>query len=93
VVEIIEKQAEGPNDASETNAADVRARINDGNIAIGAGVGIGALGASSALIVGATCPLCFIIAPALVGAGIYLRTRSGGAQAQSEKKPDTDSES
>ena len=43
---------------------------------MGMGVGVGVFGAASALLIGATCPLCVVVAPALVGAGVYKRIRS-----------------
>lgn len=42
---------------------------------IGAGVGIGALGAAGAVLVGVTCPLCVVAAPALITAGVAKKVR------------------
>lgn len=48
----------------------------DGNTCIGLGVGVGALGTAAALAAGATCPLCVVVAPALVGVGVYQRRKA-----------------
>lgn len=45
----------------------------EGNELLGAGLGIGAFGVASGVLLGAVCPLCVVAAPALVGAGIYKR--------------------
>jgi hypothetical protein len=47
----------------------------DANSLLGMGIGVGAFGAASALLLGAVCPLCVVVAPALVGAGVYKRVR------------------
>lgn len=46
----------------------------EGNIKFG--VGIGAFGAGSLAVLGATCPLCFFVAPAMVGVGLVKRHRA-----------------
>ena len=43
---------------------------------LGMGVGIGAFGIASLATLGAVCPACVIVAPALVGAGLYKRIRA-----------------
>lgn len=35
------------------------------------GIGVGAFGAGSLALIGATCPLCFFVAPAMVGVGLW----------------------
>lgn len=40
------------------------------------GVGVGVAGAASMAIIGATCPLCFFVAPAMVGLGVWKRRRA-----------------
>ncbi|MBL8814901.1 MAG: hypothetical protein JNL58_02640 [Planctomyces sp.] len=34
------------------------------------GVGLGTIGTASALLIGATCPICVVMAPALIGMGL-----------------------
>ena len=48
----------------------------DANTCMALGVGVGALGAASAALSGALCPLCIFIAPGLVGYGAYRRWRA-----------------
>lgn len=43
-------------------------------MAIGASVGV--LGAASAVLAGAVCPLCFFVAPGLIGVGAYKRAKA-----------------
>lgn len=50
----------------------------EGNHCIALGVGVGGLGTAAALTLGATCPLCFIAAPPLIGMGVYSRLTSKG---------------
>ena len=59
-------------DSSEVDRAE-------GNRLIVSGAGLGALGAASAVVLGATCPLCVVGAPALVGFGFYKRWRASKA--------------
>ena len=40
------------------------------------GVGVGAFGAASLAVLGATCPLCFVVAPAMIGVGALKRQRA-----------------
>jgi len=42
-----------------------------------AGAGIGLLGALTAAIGGAVCPVCVVAAPALIGVGAFRRWRRG----------------
>ena len=56
------------------------------------GAGLGLVGAASAAVLGASCPLCVVGAPALVAWGAYKRwtaTRDSGAGAE----PDGSTES
>lgn len=64
--------------------------VAEANTCIGLGAGVGALGAGTALVTGATCPICWIAAPALVGIGLYKRLKN---RHQQEKSITADSES
>jgi len=66
--------------------ADSQQELRDANSILAIGTGLGALGVGSALLVGATCPLCVIVAPALIGVGAWKRFAAG-------RKKDTASES
>jgi hypothetical protein len=64
-------------------------KLRDANFCIGSGVGIGALGAAGSVILGATCPFCFIGAPLLIGVGLYQRAK---AKREGEPGPKTASQ-
>lgn len=49
----------------------------DANLCIALGAGLGAIGAGTALLAGAVCPLCVVIAPALLGGGMWRRFSAG----------------
>jgi hypothetical protein len=59
----------------------------EGNQLLGLGLGIGAWGAASGLVVGAVCPLCVVAAPALVGAGLLRRWQAGRSGRPGTKEP------
>ena len=45
-------------------------RRKEGNQLLGLGLGVGAWGAASGVLLGAVCPVCVVAAPALVGVHI-----------------------
>jgi hypothetical protein len=47
--------------------------LRDANTCMALGAGLGAVSAGTALVVGATCPLCVVLAPALIGFGAWKR--------------------
>lgn len=57
--------------------SEERDEKRDANAMMVAGVGVGALGAVTAAIGGALCPVCVVAAPALLGIGAYRRWRAG----------------
>lgn len=44
---------------------------DNGNDLLVTGAGVGVMGVVGAVVVGAACPACVVVAPALVGAGLY----------------------
>ena len=50
--------------------------VNEANQCIAIGAGVGALGLTVGTIVGATCPLCYVVAPSLIGVGLFQRIRA-----------------
>lgn len=60
--------------------AELKKEKRDANTCMALGAGVGVLGVTSAAVTGALCPLCIIVAPALIGVGAFKRWRS-------EKKP------
>ena len=47
--------------------------FRDANSCIAFGASLGAVGTGTALLAGATCPLCVVLAPALIGYGVWKR--------------------
>lgn len=58
---------------SSSDELTAEQKRKDANTCILLGTGVGALGAGTALAVGAACPLCFIVSPALIGFGLIQR--------------------
>ena len=56
--------------------ATTQEELKDANTILGAGLGVGALGAAGALIAGAVCPICIVATPVLVGGGLLKRRRA-----------------
>lgn len=55
---------------------DNTSQLKESNQCIALGVGVGGLGAAAAAISGAVCPLCVVVAPALIAVGVYKRFKS-----------------
>ena len=51
----------------------IEAEKAEANSCIALGGGVAALGAGAAALSGAVCPICIVVAPGLVGAGLYKR--------------------
>lgn len=45
--------------------------MKNAKAALAMGAGVGAVGTASALLIGATCPICVVMAPALIGVGLF----------------------
>lgn len=58
---------------TNTTEQDRNAELRDANSCIVYGAGLGAVGTGTALLAGATCPLCVVLAPALIGFGVWKR--------------------
>lgn len=52
---------------------DLHEDLRDANSCIAFGASLGAVGTGTALLAGATCPLCVVLAPALIGYGVWKR--------------------
>ena len=48
-------------------------QLADSRSYLGIGVTVGVVGTASAVLIGATCPICVVAAPALIGAGLFKR--------------------
>jgi hypothetical protein len=53
--------------------ADQTPKVRESTELLLAGAGIGTLGAISAVVGAAVCPICVVATPALIGAGLYKR--------------------
>ena len=56
-------------DTEVNNGKDKR----EANTCMALGAGVGILGATSAALTGAVCPLCIFVAPGLIGLGAFKR--------------------
>lgn len=63
---------------------------SDGNDLILGGVGVGAIGVAGAVLLGATCPLCVVATPALIGAGLFQKWRARRVAAIELAKPEAE---
>jgi uncharacterized membrane protein YebE (DUF533 family) len=61
---------------------------SDANTCMALGAGVGVLGGAAALLGGALCPLCVIIAPGLMGYGAYRRWKAGDAKKGESSVPE-----
>jgi hypothetical protein len=62
-------------DANSTKSGLLQEELKVANTLLGAGVGVGVLGAAGAL-AGAVCPLCVVFTPVLLGSGAYTRYKA-----------------
>lgn len=62
-------------------------RRKEGNQLLGLGLGVGAWGAASGVLLGAVCPVCVVAAPALVGVGLLRRWQAGRSGCQPGEEP------
>lgn len=62
----------------------------EGNRLMLSGVALGAVGAASAVLLGATCPLCVVGAPALVGWGVYKRWKADRVERERPDRASSD---
>lgn len=58
---------------TNSTQSDRHAELREANSCMALGAGLGAVGTGTALLAGATCPLCIVIAPALFGLGVWKR--------------------
>lgn len=52
---------------------DAKEQLREANSCLALGAGLGAVGTTTALLAGATCPLCLVLAPVLIGVGAWKR--------------------
>jgi hypothetical protein len=72
---------------TDTTERDRQEESRDANSCIAFGASLGAVGTGTALLAGATCPLCVVLAPALIGYGVWKRFAANRARCvDSERK-------
>jgi len=59
------------------NKSATKGEKQEANTCIALGATVGALGSASVVIGGALCPLCLVVAPGLVGLGLYTTKTPG----------------
>ena len=60
-------------DSQSEHQADANSEKAEANTCIALGAGVGVLGACAAMAAGALCPICVVVAPGLIGAGLIKR--------------------
>jgi hypothetical protein len=72
---------------SNTRDEEVQATlVGDANDKMKWGVGIGVFAAVSYAVLGATCPLCLIASPALIGAGLIGRAKARRSEEEESER-------
>ena len=80
-------------DSKSLGAADsvnLKREKQDANTCMAIGAGVGALGATGAVVLGAVCPLCYVVAPGLVAIGAYKRWKLSKSSDSSANLADPD---
>ena len=54
----------------ENGEQQIQQELRDAGSCLAMGAGVGTVGTASALLLGATCPICVMMAPALIGMGL-----------------------
>lgn len=74
--------------SNEDNVAtvDLAREKKDANTCMAIGAGVGALGATGAVVMGAVCPLCYVVAPGLVAIGAYKRWKVSKCADSADRK-------
>ena len=55
---------------SQSDEQQIQQELRDAGSCLAMGAGVGTVGTASALLLGATCPICVVMAPALIGMGL-----------------------
>lgn len=61
--------------AEHSAALEAEQGLKEANQVIAIGGAVGAAGIGATILLGATCPVCYVAAPGLIGLGIYRRWR------------------
>lgn len=55
---------------AQNGKQQIQQDLRDAGSCLAVGAGVGTVGTASALLLGATCPICVVMAPALIGLGL-----------------------
>lgn len=55
---------------TQNGEQQIQQELRDAGSCLAMGAGVGTVGTASALLLGATCPICVVMAPALIGMGL-----------------------
>ena len=59
-----------PSGDTQDRGQQIQQELRDAGSCLAMGAGVGTVGTASALLLGATCPICVVMAPALIGLGL-----------------------
>ena len=65
-----------PNNVRPSETQCERSEVREANAVIGIGAGVGAVGVGATIALGATCPICYFVAPGLIAAGLWKRRKA-----------------
>jgi hypothetical protein len=60
-----------PSSDTQDRGQQIQQELRDAGSCLAMGAGVGTVGTASALLLGATCPICVVMAPALIGMGLF----------------------
>ncbi|MCA9597171.1 MAG: hypothetical protein KC776_27850 [Myxococcales bacterium] len=81
-------------EAEETPTPDAPEREKRAaNEFLAMGLSVGAVGAAGAVLLGATCPLCVVATPALIGVGLVRRVRAARMASRAGSVTDSEAQS
>lgn len=83
------QQAKDRTSATEVPSSEARSTKSNGNSLLAMGLSVGAVGVAGAAL-GAVCPLCVIVTPALLGAGLVQRLRATRMERQAVRREAAD---
>lgn len=76
-----------PSTEIQSSEQQIKQELRDAGSCLAMGAGVGTVGTASALLLGATCPICVVMTPALIGMGLvkgYVARKKRAAIRKSE---------
>ncbi|MCB0330963.1 MAG: hypothetical protein KDD70_14935 [Bdellovibrionales bacterium] len=62
--------------SKDTDSPKLKERESEANTCMAIGAGVGVMGVAATVLLGATCPICYVAAPALIGTGLLAKKRA-----------------